>query len=421
MIIDAVFKEEEAMKADFGVLSVVNGGKCDYSLVANALKGSASGNPIRLDDVSPFAHEMAVGVKSKNLLPSVPQDGKSRTSNGVTFTLNDDGSLYINGTATAGTSFAYIREGTADRKPIKKGTYTISGANGLNGNNGRIVIGVTGVNEYYITGNSPRTVTVEEDNTMYFKVSIFQGATVDTTVYPMLELGDTASAYTKPIDVNGATVNKLGKNIWNFDDMTFVLGRSAATKTDNGIILSSTAASTWLYRLYRWLPISAIDNATAITLSCNMKASGSNKPLIIIRCVNEDRSIKETAVEITRSGSYTYAVDVKTLQEKGCEYFELVFYSNASDTACENGDYVEYSNFQIEIGTTATEYEPYHCETYTADENGNVDGIIGNGEDITLMADGAIITADYNRDINKAFEEINQKLTALSAVLIDNV
>ena len=37
--------------------------------VANALKGSAEGNPIRLDGVSPCKHEISVGLRSKNLLP----------------------------------------------------------------------------------------------------------------------------------------------------------------------------------------------------------------------------------------------------------------------------------------------------------------------------------------------------------------
>lgn len=65
MIIDAVFKEEEALKADFGVLmrgEKGDKGEPDYSLVAGALKGSASGNPIALSDVSPLPHEIAVSV-----------------------------------------------------------------------------------------------------------------------------------------------------------------------------------------------------------------------------------------------------------------------------------------------------------------------------------------------------------------------
>lgn len=68
MIIDAVFKEEEALKADFGVLAKGekgdkgDKGEPDYSLVAGALKGSASGNPIVLSDVSPLPHEIKVNV-----------------------------------------------------------------------------------------------------------------------------------------------------------------------------------------------------------------------------------------------------------------------------------------------------------------------------------------------------------------------
>lgn len=70
MIIDAVFKEEEALPADFGVLAKGekgdkgDKGEPDYSLVAGALKGSASGNPIVLSDVSPLPHEVKVKLSS---------------------------------------------------------------------------------------------------------------------------------------------------------------------------------------------------------------------------------------------------------------------------------------------------------------------------------------------------------------------
>ena len=60
----------------------------------------------------------------------------------------------------------------------------------------------------------------------------------------------------------------------------------------------------------------------------------------------------------------------------------------------------------LEIGTTATEFEAcVQPTTYTADENGKVEGIIGNGEDVTLIGvNGVIISAEYNKDTNKVIE-----------------
>jgi hypothetical protein len=71
------------------------------------------------------------------------------------------------------------------------------------------------------------------------------------------------------------------------------------------------------------------------------------------------------------------------------------------------GEKVTISNIQLEFGSNATEYEKPHFDTLTADENGNVEGIIGNGEDITLLAEsGVTLSVKYN-----IFSESNRLLT----------
>lgn len=65
MILEAVFKEEEAVKADFGVVNVVN--KVDASFVANALKGTASGTVVAIKDVSPLEHPIGVKLSSDTI------------------------------------------------------------------------------------------------------------------------------------------------------------------------------------------------------------------------------------------------------------------------------------------------------------------------------------------------------------------
>ena len=46
----------------------------------------------------------SVGDKTKNLLP-FPYETTTKTQNGISLTVNDDGSILLNGTATAGTTF----------------------------------------------------------------------------------------------------------------------------------------------------------------------------------------------------------------------------------------------------------------------------------------------------------------------------
>ena len=73
---------------------------------------------------------------------------------------------------------------------------------------------------------------------------------------------------------------------------------------------------------------------------------------------------------------------------------------------------------QLEIGATATEYEPYITPTeYTPIADGTVNGITSLYPNTTLTTDteGVIINCKYNRDINKAFAALEAALAALTA------
>ena len=66
-----VYNETNAIKTEIEnklANGEFDGEDVDYNLVANALKGTASGNPIRLDDVSPVEHEIAVSVSNKSAI-----------------------------------------------------------------------------------------------------------------------------------------------------------------------------------------------------------------------------------------------------------------------------------------------------------------------------------------------------------------
>ncbi|MBR0443733.1 MAG: hypothetical protein IIX15_05270 [Clostridia bacterium] len=94
-------------------------------------------------------------------------------------------------------------------------------------------------------------------------------------------------------------------------------------------------------------------------------------------------------------------------------------------TSAENAHYVRFDVIsktaegvllQLELGTTATAYEPYIEPTeYTPNADGTVDGVTSLYPTTTLMTDteGAVIDVEYNRDINKAFDELKQAIISL--------
>lgn len=92
-----------------------------------------------------------------------------------------------------------------------------------------------------------------------------------------------------------------------------------------------------------------------------------------------------------------------------------------SEMDCVAGDVIEYSDIQVEINDTATEYEPYIEPTeHTVDATGAVKGIIGNGKAITLYTDtaGAVLDCTYNKDANKAVNDLFTRIAALEAAVL---
>ena len=76
---------------------------------------------------------------------------------------------------------------------------------------------------------------------------------------------------------------------------------------------------------------------------------------------------------------------------------------------------IDNYNIQIELGTTATDYEPYNSATFTPTADGTVNGVTSLYPNTTLMTDtdGVLIDCEYNRDINKAFAELQQAIISL--------
>jgi hypothetical protein len=74
-----------------------------------------------------------------------------------------------------------------------------------------------------------------------------------------------------------------------------------------------------------------------------------------------------------------------------------------------DGAKVVFKHLQLAIGSTATAYEPYIAPTeYTVNADGTVDGVTAIHPTTVLITDteGAVLDVGYNRDINKAFEQL---------------
>jgi hypothetical protein len=140
-------------------------------------------------------------------------------SNGITISQNDDGSISINGTATANVNQILMAEVAIDN-----GAWTISGVptNSAGGNLSIWARNTTGGTEYTRTYNGlPGTLNISTGS-VYIYCTISSGTTVDNVkVYLQLEAGSTATDWTPYENIcpisgwTGAEIEQTGKNLFD--------------------------------------------------------------------------------------------------------------------------------------------------------------------------------------------------------------
>lgn len=183
----------EAQKAEFlnGMKGAINA--ADIDRIQNNIN--------LLCEVLEIDKRLKVG---RNLIP-FPYLYESRTINGVAWTVNDDGSVTANGTATADSNFAFVnRTGLAPFLYLQKGnSYALSGISGGSKESYYIQLaanvqetgkfyGITDLySGYKITSNIPY-----ENTRVSVLAIIASGYTANNVTFrPMLELGNKAHEY----------------------------------------------------------------------------------------------------------------------------------------------------------------------------------------------------------------------------------
>lgn len=163
---------------------------------ANALKGTASGVSVRLDDVSPNEHMLGVKVRGKNLIP-YPYYDTTKTQNGITFTVNADGSISFSGTSTAQATFYFVYKAMNLKQGV---TYTLSASGNYSfGGSATIFIydSTQGQSAYIslLTDTSTTFTPTKNINNTDCYLVIPANRTVSGTLKIQLELGSTATEY----------------------------------------------------------------------------------------------------------------------------------------------------------------------------------------------------------------------------------
>jgi hypothetical protein len=295
----------------------------------------------------------------KNLLKNT---ATTATQKGVTFTVNEDKSITVKGTATG---IVYFEVGRM--KPIANQSYTFSHAVSWDGDAQCYLEGVDGSSNWV----TPKTFTPTTDTEFSCRIYIASGKAVDLTFKPMIRLASVTDATYEPYvggtaspnpdypqeikNVEVSEIKSVWKNLFNYKEV-----ESSWYKP-----ISSTVYRK-MFKLKPNTPytISASVNATDVGAYCFM-ISGNDLDFGANTQNNGAPIGKPRTVVSDENGHIvvgTYAIGANNI---------------TVDVAC----------IQLEEGSTATEYQPYQEKSIQLSALITLRGI-GDVKDVLCKSDG---------------------------------
>ena len=290
-----------------------------------------------------------VTTTGKNLIPIL---ATSRTSNGITYDVYEDGHIRVHGTATANSwLWGGLQNGDDRLAYIPAGTYTLSG------NPNKSIAGY--VNGWYVDGTaipqyndvgSGKTFTLEQDAYVYYQIMVGTGTSVTSFVYPQLEAGSSATTFEpytggipgpnpeypqELVSIEQPVATVCGKNLWD---------KARGYKIEDWVMSLKQGS-------YSEIPIYV---GKGNTVTCSYKQTlEMGLGFYVGFAKSREIEINDWLYHSTSQSLIRNSVTLTATQD--------TIYLRCSSASIENGNFMKYigDDLQIEFGDTATSYEPY--------------------------------------------------------------
>ena len=347
-----------------GMMTGVTGGKTFYPMAYNSADTSTFEPYTNICPIYP--------ANGKNLLKNV---GTSKVENGITWTVNDDMSISAKGTATANSLFVV---NTFDFESDKSYVLTGCPADGDSSTKWQIQVLADLYSGATATDQGVGVTLSNLSGTYYIRCVVRSGNTVNFVFKPMIRSAEITDATYVPYRAFGST--KFGKNFFEVEErinnQTNANGSSATgyTLSDNSVTISKDVSNYGrIFLSAQPLPVGTY------TLSFNTTASGSGRVAISARNMVSPRSdLLALTYKSVGSASVTFTVSKET----------NVAISIQPETSATGT--LTITDIQIEVGSSATQYEPYTSERYFSQdvnlwdeewEAGGIDNTTGNNSE----------------------------------------
>lgn len=341
------------------VLGVVDG-KWDEMTIEQPeteVTKTVKGNPVEFTDgaAAPLVKCVSAITGSQDLngydRPWVGGSGKnklenpltSQTLNYVTYTINDDGSVLANGTASPTSNLVFYENTTPESIGLANGTYILSGCpsgGGAQKYGFRVTLYDSDNNQTRASDyGSGATFTIDE-NVASIRINIFivEGSTINDTFYPMIRLSTetdpTFAPYSNICPITAYDEGNAGVRGKNVVDNSVSAWESGGISNADGQNASSDNHK-------RTKGYFKIDSNTSYYLSGIDVPSDSTSFRIFTYDKDKNYIAYSNFKNTFTSGSEVVYIRIR----------------------CANS--IDISNFMFEKGTSPTTYEPYTSTDYT--------------------------------------------------------
>jgi len=355
---------------------------------APVIKQNLKGKMITANDVSAVEHDLKVSViKLKNHFDVncvTQQDNDNakveiKSENILSITPKEANRVIILGKLTdicpavkGGDTIDLFYESSASKNSLGL-QYT----DGTDLNGGRVI---------FTAGASKNTIaTLPED---IDEIYVFYTGLGDVTDRTLSEITLTNGATEDASDVN---VKRYGKNL---ADLTKGLNACLKLNADGSYTMERTSSARFSGNIPLYIP-----ENTVIAISAK---------------ILKDTTGMNVGIEFTKfDGTKSYgSMNISTGQciaNSGAK--EIASFRFFHENSVQAGQYAQFKDFQVEINTTPTEYEPYKLQTVMANSDGTVNGLTSLSPNMTLLTeDNVDLECEYMAD-TKAY--IDNKIAAI--------
>lgn len=355
---------------------------------APVIKQNLKGKMITANDVSAVEHDLKVSViKLKNhfdVTKVTERDNDNakveiKSDNTLSITPKEANKLIILGKLTD--ICPAIKGGdTVDlfyKSSASNNSLGLQYTDGTDLNGGKVI---------FTAGASKNTIaTLPED---IDEIYVFYAGLGDVTNRTLSEITLTNGATEDASDVN---VKRYGKNL---ADLTKGLNACLKLNADGSYIMERTSSGRFSASIPLYIPKNTV---IAISAKILKDTAGTN-----------------VGIEFTKfDGAKSYGnINVSTgqgLVNSGSK--DIISFKLFLEATVQVGQYVQFRDFQVEINTTPTEYEPYNLQTAMANSDGTVNGLTSLSPNMTLLTeDNVDLVCEYMAD-TKAY--VDNKIAAI--------